>query len=101
MPTGRLPAAIPQTINEIGSVARLLSGAIIDPRMPPVATITVLFAPASACPIASTSALRLARRSPVRTSGGASAIADINLLQQGTLAEWDGGSSCFGRMTLL
>src|SRR5437879_12714188 len=67
---------MPHTISEIGSVARLLSGAIIEPRMPPVTTITVLFAPASAWPVASTNALRLARRSPVAASKG-SAIADI------------------------
>jgi hypothetical protein len=68
----------------IGTVARLLSGASITPRIEPVATITVLLAPASACPAASTSALRLARRSPAAASnGGVSAIADINILPAG------------------
>src|SRR6185436_752446 len=88
MPTGRLPAAMPQTISEIGSVARLLSGAIIEPRMPPVTTITVLLAPASAWPIASTSALRLARRSPAAASKGASAIADMNFLPEHAPQKW-------------
>src|SRR5437868_6016990 len=67
----------------IGRVARLLSGASIDPRMLAVATITVLLPPASACPIASTSALRLARRSPLRVSKGVSAIADITFSGRG------------------
>ena len=62
---------MPSTIALIGSVARLLSGAIIDAEDLPVATITVLFAPASAWPVASTSALRLARRSPAAASNGA------------------------------
>jgi hypothetical protein len=72
---------MPHTITLIGRVARLLSGASIEPRMLPVATITVLLAPASAWPAASTSALRLARRSPARAtdeaSDGDSAMADI------------------------
>src|SRR5882724_643766 len=78
---------MPHTISEIGSVARLLSVAIIEPRMPPVTTITVLLAPASAWPIASTSALRLARRSPAAASKGDSAIADMNFLRGTALVE--------------
>ena len=46
------------------------------PTMPAVAAITVLLPPASACAIASTSALRLARRSSA-TTGEISAITDI------------------------
>jgi len=45
----------------IASVAKLLSGASMVPTMPAVATNTVLLPPASACAIASTSALRRAR----------------------------------------
>src|SRR5580704_13379380 len=60
-----------------GSVARLLSGASIAPRMPPVAVTTVALPPASAWPTASTRALRLARRLPAAASNGASATADI------------------------
>src|ERR1043166_2493766 len=92
---------MPHTITLIGKVARLLSGAIIEPMMLPVATITVLLAPASACPTASTSALRLASRSPAAESKGVSAIADILLLPAGKLAEQARRSSAAGRMTLL
>jgi len=79
----------------------LLSGASIEPRMLPVATITVLFAPASACPAASTSALRLASRSSQAASKGVSAIADINLLRLRNLAGQGGRSSLPGSMALL
>jgi hypothetical protein len=66
----------PNIMTEIGRVARLLSGARTRPMMPAVATITVLLPPANACATASTTALRLARRSSIRAAGG-SAIADI------------------------
>src|SRR5678815_5860497 len=92
---------MPHTMMLIGKVARLLSGAIIEPRMLPVATITVLFAPASACPMASTNALRLASRSPAAESNGVSAIADIILLRQRISAEQARRSSAAERMTLL
>src|ERR1043165_880454 len=92
---------MPSTIVLIGSVARLLSGASIEPRMLAVATITVLLPPASAWPTASTSALRLARRSPLRASKDVSATADIILLRQGIRAEWDGRSSGYERMAPL
>ena len=48
----------------IGRVASPLSGASIAPTMPPVAIITVLLPPASACATASTSAFLRANRSP-------------------------------------
>src|SRR5688572_1746214 len=77
MPTGSVPAHIPSTMMEIGTVAYALSGANIAPTIPPVETITVLLPPASACAIASTSALRRARRSPAAASRIGSATADI------------------------
>jgi hypothetical protein len=89
-PIGKVPAHMPHTIRLIGSVARLLSGANIAPTMLPVVTITVLFAPASAWPIASTSALRRARRSPAAASKGVSATADI-FFSGGGFAQ-DGGA---------
>src|SRR5262245_44140492 len=72
---------MPRIITEIGSVARLLSGAITAPRIPAVATMTVWLAPASACATASTSALRRARASSAATSNR-SATADIPILQK-------------------
>ena len=48
-------------------------------------------------PVASTSALRLARRSPAAASNGVSAIADINLLPAGILAEQVRRSSAAGQ----
>jgi hypothetical protein len=44
-------------------VASVRSGASMTPTMPLVETITALLPPASACATASTTALRLARRS--------------------------------------
>src|SRR4051794_24750404 len=85
----------------MGNVARLLSGASIEPRMLAVAMTPVLLPPASACPPASTSALRLARLSPLRASKDVSATADIILLRQGIRAEWDGRSNDCDRMALL
>src|SRR6186713_1730026 len=60
----------------IGNVASDLSGASIAPTMPPVAMMTELFAPASACVTASTRALRRARRSSTASGGGLD-LADI------------------------
>src|SRR5215210_3773179 len=77
MPTGSVPAQIPSTMTEIGTVANALSGASMAPTIPPVETMTVLLPPASACAIASTSALRRARRSPAAASRIGSATADI------------------------
>src|SRR5712692_1936048 len=73
----------------IGRVARLLSGASIAPRMLPVATTTVLLLPESACPTASTRALRLARRLPAAASSDVSALADIEMLRnRGAWQDW-------------
>ena len=82
MPTGTVPIHMPNTIVEIVSVARPRSGASIAPTMPPVDTITVLLPPASPCATASTSALRLARRSSIRTVEG-SAITDMEAFPAG------------------
>jgi hypothetical protein len=62
-PTGKVPAAIPTTKIEIGNVARPLSGARTEPTIAAVAKITVAFAPASAVAVASSTALRRAKRS--------------------------------------
>ena len=74
-PTGSVPAARPTTYMLIGSVANDTSGASCDPMIAPVATITVAFAPASACAIASRSTLARVRRSKPTT--GTDAAADI------------------------
>lgn len=57
MPIGNENAAMPTTKMEIGSVARPCRGASILPMTAPVAQITVQFAPASACAIASLATL--------------------------------------------
>src|SRR5688500_3182272 len=71
----------------IGSVASALSGASVIPTIAAVATSTVLLPPASACVIASTSALRRARRSPTLVPSMDSATADIRILQKLVRAE--------------
>src|SRR5437773_6519175 len=68
---------MPQTMTDTGKVARPGSEASMVPTMPAVAAITVLLPPANACAIASTTALRLARRSSA-TKGKISAITDID-----------------------
>src|SRR6516162_435124 len=68
MPTGSVPIHMPSTMMLIGSVASAGSGANVAPMMPVVATVTVLLPPASACATASTTALRAARRSSVKSS---------------------------------
>ena len=68
IPTGRVPIHMPTTMTLIGSVASTGSGASIAPAMPPVATITVLLPPASACAAARINALRAARRSSTTSS---------------------------------
>src|ERR1700716_2384473 len=80
-PSGRSPIHIPSTKMLIGSVASPLSGASMVPTIAAVATSTVLLPPASACAIASTSALRRARRSPARACATGSATADIYVLR--------------------
>src|SRR5436190_23893248 len=68
---------MPHTMTDTGKVARPGSEASMVPTMPAVAAITVLLPPASACAIASTTALRLAMRSSA-TMGAISAITDID-----------------------
>src|ERR1700756_4514732 len=65
--------------------------------MPAVPTITTELPPASACAAASTSALRLARRSVVSIKG--SAMADMNMSRRGGLGGRVRGFSD-GRRTL-
>src|SRR5690242_9345388 len=67
---------MPHTMIDTGKVARPAFEASMVPTMPAVAAITMLLPPASACAIASTRVLRLARRSSA-TNGEISAIADI------------------------
>src|SRR5713226_880063 len=71
---------MPHTMTDTGKVASPGSEASMVPTMPAVAAITMLLPPANACAIASTSALRLARRSSA-TNGEISAIADIDHAQ--------------------
>src|SRR5262249_32613009 len=73
---------MPNTMTLDGTVASARSPASTAPMMPVVATITVLFAPASAWANASPSALRRARRSPVAASNGACATADISVSER-------------------
>ena len=61
-PVGSVPAAIPHTNTEIGSVASPGSGAMVEPMMAAVAKTTVALAPASAWAAARRRALRRARR---------------------------------------
>ena len=63
IPTGSVPAHMPTAMTLIGSVASAGSGARMAPAIPPVATITLALAPASACATASTSVLCFANRS--------------------------------------
>src|SRR5579863_9179456 len=65
---------MPATMTLIGSVARLGSGASIEAMIDVVATITVLLPPASACATASTTALRAASRSSVRSNAGSATV---------------------------
>src|SRR5262249_5145295 len=71
----------------------------MPPTMPAVPTITIELPPASACAAASTSALRLARRSVVSTNG--SAMADMNISRQGAFGERAGRSNGRRRISLL
>src|SRR5437763_1070741 len=71
---------MPHTMTDTGKVARPGFDASMVPTMPAVAAITMLLPPANACAIASTSALRLARRSSA-TKGEISAIADMDHAQ--------------------
>src|ERR1700736_6521538 len=62
-PVGKVPAAIPTTYIESGTVASEISGASVAPIIEPVAKITAEFAPVSACAAASRTTLDRARAS--------------------------------------
>src|ERR1700694_4490942 len=62
-PVGNVPAAIPTTYIESGTVASEISGASVAPIIEPVAKITAEFAPVSACAAASRTTLDRARAS--------------------------------------
>src|ERR1700709_2840858 len=62
-PVGKVPAAIPTTYIESGTVASEMSGASVAPTIEPVAKITAEFAPVSACAAARRTTLDRARAS--------------------------------------
>src|SRR5450432_942046 len=62
-PVGKVPAAIPTTYIESGTVASEISGASVAPTIEPVAKMTAEFAPLSACAAASRTTLERARAS--------------------------------------
>ncbi len=76
-PTGSEPSHMPITMQVIGSVASPLSGASTAPTIEAVETMTVLLPPASACPTASTMALRRASASSTVIRWIGSATADM------------------------
>src|ERR1700722_2828297 len=56
-PVGSVPAAIPTTYTEIGTVANEMSGASVAPTIEPVAKMTAALAPVSAWAAASRATL--------------------------------------------
>src|SRR5450759_552302 len=73
-PVGKVPAAIPTTYIESGTVASETSGASVAPTIEPVAKITAELAPVSACAAASRTTLDRARASSEISSAAVTSI---------------------------
>src|SRR5450755_4734939 len=67
-PVGSVPAAIPTTYIDSGTVASEIDGAKVAPMIEPVAKMTAEFAPVSACAAARRITLDRARASPETSS---------------------------------
>ena len=87
-PVGKVPAAIPTTYIESGTVASEISGASVAPTIEPVAKITAELAPVSACAAASRTTLDRARASSEISSAAVMSI--IGHFRPGAArAEWN------------
>src|ERR1700736_2809628 len=73
-PVGSVPAAIPTTYIDSGTVASDIDGAKVAPMIEPVAKITAEFAPVSACAAARRITLDRARASPEISSAAVISI---------------------------